>query len=594
MRKTFGLLLFIGSFILLGCGFIPVTTTGRPACQDGYYRSGRTCVYFEGDLIAADQAVQVNDSATDYVIPTGPLQLYTYGVDPDTEYVDVEQFLAMLGSAITTHSVEIDEVLTVTVTYGAYQIGPSLTLDAGENELRYSDFDFDTALVGQGLTEYETELEAVGYHRSGGTAEKTIELDRYDIVIVRYRGNFYVPLYLANLLFTGQALNVCRAFDALYVFDDAENVESVLSGPAMYHVSNQEVLVQNTAKCAALLFDHFYGLKETAEIDSFVTLFHEIGLFDAESIVAFDEMFTAFIYSLDDLHTSIILYGFQEGQVDAAEPPPTSRLHRFIANLIASETFDRMEDIILREYENYYILEVNTFDLDTKDLLAHELDGLDPNKDIIIDLSCNTGGSFIAVIELLSYLTDETIGIRFTNPATESRETIRYAGPEGRALPNRFFVYTSQLTFSAANLFVSIVNDMELAFVFGTHTGGGAAAVGSAVLPNNLVLSYSSNMVFTDNAGAILETGVDPDWMMNDAEAADFAAVRLTRLYADAVGLEIDNVSTSGTIAFEFHAGTLPVDIDFIGYAIEIYDAEADLLVASLTATEPSGSFASA
>src|SRR5690606_12540617 len=84
-----------------------------------------------------------------------------------------------------------------------------------------------------------------------------------------------------------------------------------------------------------------------------------------------------------------------------------------------------------------------------------------------------------------------------------------------RALSNRFFVMTTRVTYSAANLFVSIVKDMDLAIVVGRTTMGGAAAVTYGVLPNNLIMTYSSSMVFIDKNDQIIETRIQPHYLLD-------------------------------------------------------------------------------
>ncbi len=588
MRKRFIMMIVFVSLSLLGCDGAPFNL-GRPACKDGSYRSGDECVVFDGDLLAADGAVRVVDRASDYEIAESDLPLYRYGVDLGTAYVDVEEFLAAMDEGIAAHSVRITDNITVVVAGGSPFRPIKLTLDPGDNELRYSDFDFDGAMSGPMSFEYDTDLVPVGYEVTGGEAAKTIPLDPYGIAIVRDDGHFYVPLFLANLLFTGGALNVYRIGETLYVVDDYDNIAGDLGDPSFETVANQTAMVEDSAQCAALLFDHYYGLKPDAGT-SYLELFQQRHIFGAATIGEFDTRFTSFLYSLDDIHTSVLDYGFGRDTFQPSSPSEDSRYYRFIRALLDGETLDRTVGIDLREYDTYYILEINEFDLETKDLLSDLLPGVDPDKDIVIDLSCNTGGSLIAVVELLTYLTDEPIPLNYKNPTTGLFESVDYVAGEPRALPNRFFVYTSTVTFSAANLFASIVRDLNLGFVFGLPTSGGAAAVDTIVLPNNLILAYSSNMLFLNEDGESIELGIEPDWEIS-APDAETAADRILHRFAEETGLSVEDSSTAGTIAFTLTTDSIPDDISLRGYRIVVEDGVTGRQIASYESYEPSFDF---
>jgi len=107
----------------------------------------------------------------------------------------------------------------------------------------------------------------------------------------------------------------------------------------------------------------------------------------------------------------------------------------------------------------------------------------------------------------------------YYNPQTGTYTEYSYYYPDGRALDNEFYILTSNATFSAANLFVSIVMDNDLALVFGTDTGGGACAINIALLPNNMALVYSSNLMILDENYDNVEFGCSPDVILDESYA---------------------------------------------------------------------------
>jgi hypothetical protein len=306
---------------------------------------------------------------------------------------------------------------------------------------------------------------------------------------------------------------------------------------------------------------------------------------EATSIEGFDTLFQTYIYTLDDFHTSIIDYGLNGEHVEMVLP--SEKYFEFITDLFLSGSFERTEDFRLIEYPDYYILELNAFTLETQDLLKQNFVDLDPEKDIYIDLTCNTGGNLIAALELVSYMTNDPIILDYSNPSTGEHYTEHYQVFEDRALDNTFYVLTSGATFSAANLFVSIVKDMDLALIFGQHTAGGAAAVAYTVLPNHLVMSYSTNLVFTNQEGVDIQNGIEVDFETTYGLNAADIIQELHNIYSDLVQYTITDTSTIEHINLQLELENMPADIDFENYTIEFINGLTDELIYQLETKSP-------
>jgi hypothetical protein len=213
------------------------------------------------------------------------------------------------------------------------------------------------------------------------------------------------------------------------------------------------------------------------------------------------------------------------------------------------------------------------------------LNDIDPEKDIFIDLSCNGGGAIVGVLELLSYMTNEPIVLSYMNGTTKAIYQETYQAETPRALSNRFVVLASRVTFSAANLFVSLVQDMDLAMVIGTKTTGGAAAVTYGVFPNNLIMSYSSNIVFLNQELESIEMGITPDYefahRVSNLEAVEkyysFFRSEATYLLSNQSSFEAVDIRLSNLIT--------PSDFQVNGFTIEVYDAFNDRIIESFDIT---------
>ncbi len=444
------------------------------------------------------------------------LAVYTDTDYPDTLFVNVENFLQILheglklvmisksGSELTASYIfNPDQTVGNTKNY-------SLKLDSAANTLTYNDFNFNFYLspsidekIGQGIEETYTTV-------TTGDNSKVINLNDYGIDIAQLGRDFYIPLYLADLILTGEFYDVYLAGETFYIVDDFSEITNQMGNVNIYSAEQQAVITSQSQQYLQLLMDNFYGLKQLEDVTSYHDIINSYDLFSDTTLLQFDSDFQDFVYGLNDLHSWIINYGFNDSYVLGKNPPVNSRLNQYLTARQTYGCYAGSTDAELYEDTSYYVLKVYQFSDTLNQYLASLLVGLNPDKPIYIDVSCNPGGLLSQVVVLLSYMTNKEFTIYSKNPATNTTSQDQYVNVSDKALPNTFYVYTGPVTFSAANLFASICEDQGIAVVFGQKTGGGTATITQSIFPNNLVFNYSSCITVTDSNYNYIEYGVDP------------------------------------------------------------------------------------
>ena len=181
-------------------------------------------------------------------------------------------------------------------------------------------------------------------------------------------------------------------------------------------------------------------------------------------------------------------------------------------------------DVRLLDNNTIAVIFLRGFTVDTPDLVKTILDGLPETvDDVIIDLSFNGGGNVGAVIRLFGYMTEEPIQYSSMNPVDGSATTYFYES-DYVAFDYDWYVMTSSVTFSAANLMASMAKEMEAATIIGTQSSGGAASIGLFVTPDGTLLLRSTLNVFANvsvdanqnRTYTSVEAGVPVDFVLND------------------------------------------------------------------------------
>jgi hypothetical protein len=266
----------------------------------------------------------------------------------------------------------------------------------------------------------------------------------------------------------------------------------------------------------ALALDYFYGLKVDQKVDTFYDLLagYAPSIIDGSDFVMYRTIFDI-AYKLDDLHTSHAFPGFYE---------PPYNIGLSISDLSSKSTafyngLWAVQDLLIAKYgslknipkftlldnEKIAVIHLQGFNIETPNEFKAILDGLPSSVDtVVIDLSYNTGGNLGAVLRIFGYMTEQPIMYHSQNPADGSATTY-YIESDYVAYEYNWYILTSSVTFSAANLMASIAKEQGIATVIGQKSSGGASSIGAIILPNGTGLIISTNNVLSTRVGNVVD-----------------------------------------------------------------------------------------
>ncbi len=136
-------------------------------------------------------------------------------------------------------------------------------------------------------------------------------------------------------------------------------------------------------------------------------------------------------------------------------------------------------------------------------------------KGVIIDVRANGGGLVSEAYLLASRFARQKTHVGYVRYKTGkghsdfSEYYSRYVEPDGYFFDGKVAVLTNRGVYSAANLFVSIIQYLPQTRLFGDHTGGGGGVPISAELYNGWTVELSTNPVFDIDKRSI-ESGIEP------------------------------------------------------------------------------------
>ena len=477
-----------------------------------------------------------------------------YYVDEGTvPYIDVEAFLMLLDGAIESELLVFEyvgDILTITYTAIYTDINDEeveedlwAIIDFTANTLTVSSFRFFSYYIASTDTDFGEGL----IYLDVETVEPqnvTFDLNHYriDLVIDEDDGVYLMPFHVANLLFAGRIYyDIYYNGDALIGFDtfsrgDSE-IQTQLRSSSLNGIWAERDMREATYHFMAFTLDHFFGLKNFRGVET-----HYNFLVDyADDIITrtnttMNNTLFNIANALDDLHSSHAFPGYHASATYSIVVESLSQLGPSVRtwyqglwdvqDLLAAQfgSHQNLPDFRLIDNNKTAIIYLTGFTVDTPDDFKRILDLLPVSvENVVIDLTYNTGGNLGAVLRIFGYMTDQPITYHSQNPADGSAVTY-YIGSAYTPYDFNWFISTSSVTFSAANLMASIAKETGVATVIGRNSSGGASSIGLVILPVGTTWIISTNNVLSTRIGdaetgytyVSIEEGVEVDIFVLD------------------------------------------------------------------------------
>ncbi|MBR0159864.1 MAG: S41 family peptidase [Oscillospiraceae bacterium] len=451
--------------------------------------------------------------------------------------------------------------------------GFTLTVDFNTDTLEFNDYDAfihnsdDTTLIDL-LSEsgFNANGEAQLFHRDKQASFDrygdimTLDLAAYGIELIAQDGKYYLPLQTMNdflvspmqtsFLFNGKALILANDED-LFDYNEGSYTELAEFYYSVPQAQRSDALAEYSYNELCLVLDSLYGLKEPHDIQSFRQLFWQIGydeVLSGNDPVDADNALKSFIdYTLDDLHSVFNEYSWMAG-LDAisdssgmANRKITEHSREYAEARKAfypdgCPGYEEVGDTAFVTFDSFrsryrgeaFYAGRETGDIpdDTIGLIirAHKQITREnsPIKNVVLDLSNNTGGAVDAGIFVLGwFLGDAPFSVK--DMATGAMSTSVYRADvnldrsfdEKDTVQDRnLFCLISPVSFSCGNLVPAALKSSQKVTLIGRTTGGGSCSVQPLSTAYGSVFQISSamRMSFLKNGSFYdIDQGVDPD-----------------------------------------------------------------------------------
>ena len=412
------------------------------------------------------------------------------------------------------------------------------------------------------------------YNRNGEPL--TMDLGKYSIDIVSQENECYLPLQtMSDVFFSLQY--IYYVFNGEKVIGDVYNGQLIdqayEAGPA--DMSQEYALFNFHELC--FVMDYFYGLKAEHRIDSFSDfLALDAGVFaqlSGTDPIASDAALTEILMGFfDDGHSGLVRNSWRCGLPKGIEllgmlanAGYSTKTKTLVTDRLSSArraaypngvpgyeeigdtafvTFDKFT--VNRKPEEYYEVEISDDPQDTIELIIYanrmvHREG-SPVKNIVLDLSLNSGGESDAAIAVASWFTGETrLSLLDTMTGAETIAAYRtdlnlngvaLSNPEGGSdsfdpgdtVSGQYNLYCliSPSSFSCANLVPAIFEQAGGITLIGQRTGGGSNVVLPVTTASGLIFQMSGPLQVTTYKNGSLygaDTGVEPHVRLNKAES---------------------------------------------------------------------------
>lgn len=508
---------------------------------------------------------------SEYIVEDALLTSF-YTPNGSLPYVDIQSFLTLLDGLVmveelefvfTGHTMTISYIVTEEITNDLNQVIETITtdyvmfIDFEANTVEVNELSFFDGYIKATQTEYGEGITYLDpYFEKGGSVIFDLNHHRMDLVVHTDEDDTYYlfPFHLANLLFlSGTYYNVYYNGNGYYGIYGIPSASSEGESLTMYQTIKtssfnntdipSDVLVASYDLLAFSL-NYFYGLKKELGIEDY---YQQFGSYRDVLLGGHARDFSSGLFrfinrNIDDLHTSFAFPGYYNDLSYTLQLTSLAQLGTrvrawydvyFEVSALRDQTFPNgAPNYRMIDQNRTLIIYLDSFDTATVDnpegadsdrfmreTLTDAFSKYSNIQNIVVDLSNNTGGNLGALLRVLGYLTDEPLEMSFKNPLDGSNVTY-FADVDRVAYSQQnWYIMTSKVTFSAANLMTAIAQHMGIATIIGTTSGGGASSITPMVLPDGSFFIMSSLNVLSLRSGNLeqgytyqsIEYGIDPD-----------------------------------------------------------------------------------
>ncbi len=346
----------------------------------------------------------------------------------------------------------------------------------------------------------------------------TINLSTYDYALIIEEDIAYIPFDLSNILFGSDRVFLYYNVKEIYL-QPTNNLNPVVRNSALSTTRVSDEIMQQTLQHMRILFNYFHGVHEYGDGEDFETFIRH---YKTRFLFAPDHyrMIYANLARLDDLHTRYLFNGSWSSSITV---PPSTDFERSQRTKTFNDALESAtENDLCFDGVRYTHLEDDIGRIDLSNILpstpeafieALDAANTDAVKHLVIDLSCNTGGSLLHTLEILSVLTDQPLDLVIRDAADKSIQTIQYQSTfDSSDYDFQFYVLTSPITYSAGSYLSYLMQTYLDATLIGQPTSGGASSVRIATVPSGAFFTMSSTLQLRTITGESLEYGVGVDY----------------------------------------------------------------------------------
>ena len=393
-----------------------------------------------------------------------------------------------------------------------------------------------------------------------------MDLGTYGIDLVQDGDNYYIPLQtlsdiflapsLINLLYNGKAIiAIGGGASALAGAGGMTDLGKLYyDGGGSGKISKEMAEYSYKELCFAM--DRLYGLKDQHRIKDFPTLMAQVGyepyFLSTNQTRAEKRLIDIINNSLDDLHSSyqlpsyaadlstVVAYIQKKGMSRASASLYERQAELMTARAqfnpegvpgyqeVGDTAFITFDNFTIDPSKDYYTTAPTAEDADTIGIIAYSVQRIlrkdSPIKNVVLDLSCNTGGTVgTAVYTLGAFLGKASVSLEDPNTGAlvthdykvdtnfdgkfNSKDTLA-----GKGL--NLYCLTSSVSFSCGNLVPCAFKNSGKVTLLGQTSGGGSCTVMNLSTASGSLFNISSSMrmSFLKNGSFYdIDRGADPD-----------------------------------------------------------------------------------